>query len=159
MRRLTDLGKSWINYLFANDDGEHNDIQDFLVRVSLINNSHVQILETMLDDIPNMDLVKECKDEIAFQRFQLEDMMNEFVDFTNLPVDERLSADEILTDLCDAGTNSYLYEIASEWQEWGEKAHRIWDKLNDCYGHGLHYIHNDLCRLIMVEVHGDKEED
>lgn len=54
------------------------------------------------------------------------------------------------------GTNGYLYEIAKEWKKVGKKAHEIWDQIDDSYGEGLNYIHDDLCRLIMIEVYGNK---
>jgi hypothetical protein len=152
MKVLTLFGKAWRDYLFANCDGIHNDAKDFMIRIELIRDSQDQILETMLEDTPNMELVAECKGEIAFQRVQLEDMINEFVNFEDIPADEKLSADEILMDLCDAATNSYLYEIASEWKVWGEKSHKICEKLNELYGYGIGYIHDDLCKLILSEI-------
>lgn len=157
MRILTELGAAWRNYLYANRDGKFNDAEDFLIRVELITDSHSQILETMLENEPNMDLVKECKDEIAYQRNQLEDMVKEFVEFANLPADYTQSSDEILTDLCDAGSASYLYEIASDWKEWGVKVNRISERLNDSYGYGIGYVHDELCKLIMEEVYAKNE--
>ena len=152
MKALTALGESWRDYLFANRYGNHNYVKDFMIRVELIRDSQEQILETMLDDVPNMELVAECKGEIAFQRTQLEYMINEFTHFSDVHPGDMLSADEILMDLCDAATNSYLYEIAAEWKDWGEKSHVIYDKLNDMYGYGLDYIHDDLCKLILTEI-------
>jgi hypothetical protein len=157
MKRLTEVGESWRDYLYANHNGYYNDVKDFITRVHLISDSQEQLLETMLEDEPNMELVKECKEEIAFQRGQLEDIAKEFVDYynSNIPSKQKLITDDILNDLCKEGTNDYLYEIATEWQEWGNKVHRIWDNLDDSYGRGLNYIHDDLCKLVMKEVYSD----
>lgn len=164
MRRLTTFGRAWRNYLFAYNDGIHNDTKDFIVRVQLIKDDKEQLTDAMLMDNPDMELVGTCKSEIAFQKDQLQDMINEFIKFckesSNYPAshaDEMLTLDDILTDLCGEDIHSYLYEIADEWKEWGEKVHRIWDVLNDNYGNGHYYIHDDLCRLIMDEVYGNKD--
>lgn len=153
MRILTDFGKAWRDYLYANSDSLCSDADDFILRVQLISDSHDQILETMLEDTPNMDLVKECKDEIAFQIDHLKEMIGEFVDTADLPDDCNLSMDEIISDLVFEGTKYYLYEIAAEWKQFGERAHKIFENLNDSYGYGIGYIGNDLCRLIYDEIY------
>jgi hypothetical protein len=79
-------------------------------------------------------------------------MINEFVNFDYFPTDQKVSADEILLDICNAAINGYLYEIASEWKDWGEKSLRIFERLNDMYGYGIGYIHDDLCKLILSEI-------
>lgn len=156
MKILTDCGKAWRNYLYANYNGKFNDIDDFITRIQLISDSQEQLLETMLEIEPNLALVTECKEEIDFQKGELADIVREFVDFynDNFPYDEdKLIDTEILIELCHEGINCYWYEIAMDWKEWGEKAHKIWVNINDNNGYGLYYIHDTLCEMIMNEVY------
>lgn len=155
MKILNEYGEAWRNYLYANSNGERNDVKDFMIRLQLISDSHDQILETLLGTDPNVELIKECKDEIAFQREQLIYIVAEFIDyyFDNALKKEQVNPNDILNDLCIMGTKHILYELAEEWQTWGEKAQRISGKLNVLYGCGLDYIHDDLSKLIFKEVY------
>lgn len=163
MRRLTKFGRAWRNYLYANCDGIHNDAEDFIIRVQLISDNKEELMDAMLMDSPDMILVDECKAEVAFQRVQLQEMINEFIEFckdsnnyTISDVYDILTLDDILTDLCGEDIHNYLYEIAEEWKEWGEKVHTIWEVLKSNYGDSLINIHDSVCRLIMDEVYGEK---
>ena len=149
MRKLYEPQSAWKNYLYAYQDGRFNDVEDFLIRVQLINDCHIQILETMLENEPNMDLVKECKKEIAYQRTMLHDIIVEYLEYYNPSSEQKLSVDSLLDDLCKAGRGSYLYEVAEEWHICGTKAHQIWETLSNSKGGRLDSLHDDLCRLYM----------
>lgn len=160
MRKLTEIGEQWRNYLYANLDGKYNDAEDFITRIQLIDDNHEQILETMLEINPDMELVKACKEEIIFQIEALNDLVEEFIDYynnsyhTNENV-ESITLESFLTEFRYSTTNSYLYEIAEDWQNWGIKSNNIWEKLSDRYGNGLQHIHDDLCLLIMDEAYNN----
>ncbi len=149
MRALIGYGREWRNYLYANSSAFHNDVNDFLIRVQLISDSHADILETMMLVEPNMELVKECKDEIQFQINMLRDMLKEFILYANPTEGIELSADELLDGLCNHGVDDYLYQIADDWKEFGEKARELFSKLNDLHSNVFNYIQDDLCKLIL----------
>lgn len=153
MRKLTEIEEQWRNYLYANYDGKYNDAEDFIARIQLIDDSHDQILETMLENNPDMELVKACKEEIIHQIDALKDLVAEFVDYYNNSDNTKdITLESLLTEFRYSATNSYLYEIAEDWQNWGIKSNNIWKKLSDSYGNGLQHIHDDLCILIMDEL-------
>lgn len=43
MRKLSNAGEAWRNYLYANYDGKYNDVEDFLTRIELISDSQEQL--------------------------------------------------------------------------------------------------------------------
>lgn len=149
MRALLGCGKEWRNYLYANSSAFHNDVDDFLIRVQLISDSHAEILATMMLDEPNMGLVKECLVEIQYQTNVLSDMINEFIEYANPHEGIELSANELIDGLCKHGTDDYLYQVADDWKEFGEKANKLCSKLNDKHSNVLNYIQDDLCKLIL----------
>jgi len=157
MKKLTEIEKLWRDYLYANHDGVYNDVENFMIRISLINDSREALLETMLEDEPNMELVKECKEEIAFQKEQLEDIVKELIEYDShnngIFPDKQKEINVIIDDLCREGSIDSFYRIAEEWQSWGERTHRIWYELNECYNGKLYHIHDDLCKLIMEEIY------
>lgn len=170
-RRLNEIGMAWRNYLYANDAGIHNDAKNFMIRLDLIGSSHDQILETMLEDAPDMELVKACKEEIKFQREQLEEMIGEFVDYCkdNCSVDIILkdtcrtdAADDILNDICTKGTNGYFYVIAEEWKEWDKNIQEIYESLSEKSNSDISDIHDDLfesfMQLIYVKFYGGTKD-
>jgi len=164
MIRLYEFGAAWRDYLYANHEGKHNDIEGFLIIIELIHEIQEGILEIMLRDEQDMELVKLNIKDIMFYKEHIKYLVNEFADYytekCNIPArqDPKAIADDILNDLGLATTDSYLYKIAKDWKEWGAKAKRVCNKLNDSYGNGLYYLHNDLCRLIMEEVYGNHDK-
>jgi len=153
MRRLNEVGKSWRNYLYANYDGVFNEVEDFVLRVGIINDSMEELLDTMLEDEPDNQLVKECKEEITFQRESLRNIAKEFADYHNNVLEHKIEIfqDVILNEFCKREIDNYYYQIAKERESLGGRAHKIWDRLNDNYGDGLRYIHDDLCKMILDE--------
>lgn len=161
MRCINDFSETWRNFLFANgEDFAGPDVDDILTRVDLISSCHEELLEEMLKTEPDMMIVSGYKEEIAFHRMQLEDIILLFAEYYHSHSFEKRTIDinEILDGFCSQGTNYFLYEIAKDWKEWGDRVFKIWDKLNDRYGNGLHYIQNDLCKLIMEEIYESKTE-
>ena len=157
MRRLTHFYEQWRNYLYAYKDGAYNDVNDLIIRINIINNSHEQLLEAMLCKEPNMELVEDCRTEILYQKETLEDLVNEFVEYFNNSNKEKIEKDYILEGVAKEGNQNDLYIIAEEWREWGEKANRIWSKLNDNYDQ-LNSLQDDLCKMIMDEVYGKQQK-
>jgi len=161
MRGLNDFSEAWRDYLYANgEDYAAPDPDNFITRVQLISDSHEQLLEAMLKDEPDMELVAVYKEEIAFQREQLKETIGSFADYCRYRnyESEPIDIDDILNGLCSNGTNYFMYEVAVDWNNWGERAQRIWERLNDSYGCGLIHIQNDLCKLILKEVYDSKRQ-
>lgn len=151
MRRLNSVSEAWRNYLYANGDSHLNDVDNFFTRMELITGSQEQILETMLLNEPDMQLVRECKEEIAFQREELKEMVTDFCNYYENCVSSKEQAvlpEEILDELCISGINGCLYEVAKDWEKLGKRAYLIWDKLNDSYSGGVSYIRDDLCKAV-----------
>ncbi len=155
MKRLGVVETEWRNYFYANIDGTYNDIKNFMVRVELISDSHEQIVEGVLKD--NSELVRECKEEIMFQKEQLKETITEFIEFcmSNADSDIETDTEEILMDIADNGTSSIFYIVVDDWKNWGNKSNEIWKSLNTNHKNDLNYIHDDLCKLIMQEVYND----
>ena len=144
---LGEVGKAWRNYLYANPDGKFNDAKDFVTRIEIIDYAQEQILEEMLKERPDMNLVNSCKSEIAFQRGELIEIATEFAAYCSDVTTEEL--EELLDQFCIAGIRSYMYKAAVGCKDIAKKAYKIFETLNDDYGHGLDYLQEDLCVLIM----------
>lgn len=156
MRRLSEFGREWRNYLYANQDALFNDAADFKTRVELISDAHEDLVKAMLEDEPDMQQVSDCKEEIRFQREQLTDIMQEFAtEYCSLSSGETVPTDEILDEICNDATDHFMYEIATDWMDWGEKTQKIWNILNGEYDYNLLALHDDLCELIMDEVYAE----
>lgn len=140
MRRLTPLTLVWRNFLYANQDGYANDPEDFLIRVQLIQNERDGILEQMLKSEPDLFLVEVAKQEIAFQLDNLEDMIQEFSQYAegyHFYESMELLKKEVCEDLQSAGTESELYIIVEEWQEYAANARKVVQEVPDCSSFGV----------------------
>lgn len=128
MRRLTPLTLVWRNFLYANPDGYHNDSEELLSRVSLIQDEREMILNQMLGDKPDMNEIQMSKEEITFQIKNLEDMVEEFIQFSEryqfYETPEELQ-DMILNDLLKEGMESEFYIVAQDWKEYAANADQI----------------------------------
>ncbi len=114
--------------MYANQDGYANDPEEFLTRVQLIQDGRDGILEQMLKEEPDMFLVEVAKQEIAFQLDNLEDMIQEFSQYAegyHFYESIELLQKEVCEDLQSAGTESELYIIAEEWQEYAANARKV----------------------------------
>ncbi len=128
MRRLTPFTLIWRNFLYANQDGNANDPKEFLTRMLLIQNSREEILEQMLKPKPDLFVVGVAKEEIEFQLENLEEMMQEFSRYAkeyHFYETMELLQKEVCEDLQSAGTESELYIIAEEWNEYAANATRV----------------------------------
>jgi hypothetical protein len=161
MIRLTDIGRSWRNYLFANQDASYNDVKDFMTSVELITDSREQLVNSMLTDVPDMILVEECRQEIAYQRMQLKDMMCEFVEQINNDIEVESTPEALANDFIDEisenGTQAYFFKIAKEWEEYSEKTENIWNclsKSSDIKIYSTSSFHDDICKIYFDEMYG-----
>lgn len=128
MRQLTPLTLVWRNFLYANQDGYANDPEEFMTRISLIQDERDSILEQMLKPEPDLFLVEVAKQEIAFQLDNLEDMIQEFSQYAegyHFYESIGLLQKEVCEDLQSAGTESELYIIVEEWQEYAANARKV----------------------------------
>lgn len=128
MRRLTPLTLVWRNFLYANQDGYANDPEEFMTRVSLIQNERDSILEQMLKEEPDMFLVEAAKEEIAFQVENLEEIIQEFSNYAeryHFYDSLELLQKEICEGLRHGGMESELYIVTQDWQEYAANALRV----------------------------------
>ncbi len=128
MRRLTPLTLVWRNFLYANKDGHANDPEEFVTRVSLIQNGRDSILEQMLKEEPDMFLVGVEKEEIAFQLENLEEMLQEFSKYAeryHFYDSLELLQKEICEGLQREGMESEFYIVTQDWQEYADNALRV----------------------------------
>lgn len=128
MRRLTPLTLVWRNFLYANQDGYANDPEEFMTRVSLIQNERDSILEQMLKEEPDMFLVEAAKEEIAFQVENLEEIIQEFSNYAeryHFYDSLELLQKEICEGLQREGMESELYIVTQDWQEYADNALRV----------------------------------
>ena len=152
MIQLNESGFAWRNYLFANHDSYEKDIGDFKIRVELIGDSKEQWMEELLKQEPNEELIKECKEDITFQKEQLTPMLQEFVEYCIDRNIETETVEEMLENICQHDYNNEMYRIIEEWEDIGKAADDMWDILDDRYGRGLNYMRDDLCELFMDTV-------
>lgn len=137
MRRLTPFTLIWRNFLYANQDGNANDPKEFLTRMSLIQNSREEILEQMLKPKPDLFVVGVAKEEIEFQLENLEEMLQEFSRYAkeyHFYESMELLQKEVCEDLQSAGTESELYIIAEEWNEYAANATKVIQEMPESLG-------------------------
>lgn len=125
MRRLTAFTYVWRNYLYANQEGLFNDPDDFLTRMSLIQDSKEEILNQALSSKPDQDIIYAAKEEIAFQLDSMEGMIQEFSQYADKYHLEQ--SPEKLQEYFkeDVVKNDNLYAVASEWYEYAENAKEV----------------------------------
>lgn len=137
MRRLNPFTFIWRNFLYANKNGQKNDSEDFLTRVSLIQDARDAILEQMIKPEPDLFLVGVAKEEIAFQLENLEEMLQEFSRYAkeyHFYESMELLQKEVCEDLQSAGTESELYIIAEEWNEYAANATKVIQEMPESPG-------------------------
>ncbi|MGL6198719.1 MAG: hypothetical protein ACRC3H_07275 [Lachnospiraceae bacterium] len=120
MFQLNKLTKEWRNYLYANRAGSCNDPEDFMARVDLISDSHEQILENILSGNKSEDIEKASLEEIDFQLENLNDLVDEFIEYysanaTNNALDLDNLKNDIIKELREKGTTGSMYIVANEW--------------------------------------------
>ncbi len=126
MRRLTPLTLVWRNYLYANKDGYYNDSEDFLARVSLIQDEKDYLGTEILKEDPDWKTIQLSKEEIGYQIENLEDMAKDFSEYAKyfLPEPDNLQ-DLFLDDIKNHGTESDFYQVAVDWQEYANRADEV----------------------------------
>lgn len=136
MRRLTPLTLVWRDFLYVNPDGYHNDSEELLSRVSLIQDERERIMDQMLRDKPDMNEIQMSKEEITFQIKNLEDMVKEFIQYSEryqfYETPEELQ-DMILEDLLKEGMESEFYIVVSDWKEYAANADQIMKEFKDSF--------------------------
>ena len=154
--RLDETGIAWRNYLFANSDSIEKDIENFKIRVSLIGDAKEQWMETLLTNEKNRDLVYECKEEIKFQKENLEPIFQEFVDYCNSRNIKTDSIEKMLDDICRFDINSTMYRICCDWEDIGKEAESLWNQLNELSDGEIYYLQDDFCKLFMDKLQSNE---
>ena len=137
MLNLNEPALAWRNYLFANHAGHENAGDHFKTRVSLIDDAKEQWMEELLKQEPNEDLIKECKEEIAFQKEQLAPILQEYVEYCKYRHIETGTVEEMLEDICQHGSNDITFRIFEDWEDIAEAAGKLWETLWDKSDEGI----------------------
>lgn len=118
MTRLTTLTKLCRNYLFSNPEAiDRQYVSDIKTRLQIITDSREQLLDALLkEDSEDVNLVKDCKDEIKYQLKMLDDFIEEFTEYcigNGLDIEKKDVSDSLNLHM---GIESDLYIICSEWE-------------------------------------------
>lgn len=159
MYRLNEYGKAWRDYLYALDglnEAVERDIEDFETRISLIDDSKEDMISEFLSDVPDIEIIEDCKKEIQYQKEQLLPMIKEYSEYCKDIGLEELEPEDVLSEICNKGSDSELFIILSEWKEVAKAAHNIWHNVSNRYGGSLDCAKEDFCKAFMDEMYENR---
>lgn len=156
MLRLNEEGKAWRDYLFAVSpyDAPERDLEDFITRVSIIDDSREEWMTSLfLLAEPDEEVIKECQEEIAFQRDAIHPMLKEFSEYcieNGLEISQKEFIEYNLNLICMKGMESELLAIYQQWEPIAKAAKNVWEKFCDSDSYeGLEYVQEDFFKSFM----------
>ncbi|MBQ3584518.1 MAG: hypothetical protein IJA27_07370 [Lachnospiraceae bacterium] len=164
MLRLDKYGKAWRDYLFAVSpyDAPERDLEDFITRVSIIDDSREEWMTSLfLLTEPNEEVIKECQEEITFQRDAIRPMLKEFSEYcieNGLEISQKeLFIEDNLNLICMKGMESELLVIYRQWEPIAKAAKSVWERFCDSDSYeGLEYLQEDFFKSFMDEIYENR---
>lgn len=171
MKKLSEVGIDWRDYLYANAKGKFNDAAKFIRDVKIMDCCKNRIIEELLGVEPESKIMKQCISDIASKKAEIRKTMLEFLEFSEKRAEEfdfYVDVEDLLFDISVQGTQSYFYVVAEEWKEWEERLNSIKKHLKEEGYQDVTPVENLLCSEIMNAVYqslvpqdeqNDTEED
>lgn len=154
MRRLTPLTLVWMNYLYANSSGIFCEPEDFLTRVSIIQDEKDEIWEQLsVKTYPDEDQMQMSREEIENQIEGMKDMAQEFAEYAEPYFHgQDLVMQDLLEDVKKNGENSEYYMVANDYHEHAYTADKILEKYRNQFEKNLTLDETDFLMQQMMEL-------